>query len=188
MDAITDAFSDETAEEDTPDELAYYGIVSDMPMNSGVGSTEEIKRTGLVKKILDRIARNSSFTDLIVKVYRRDMSGELPAYRLLAWSVRPFLTLPKGNRYRTTAELTESAVQCIRGLKSVVDFESALPLFTGDTIEIASRLNAFVEFRARVRHSFRAIARKRELSLIVRANPLLVVLDRLVVRSARFAR
>jgi hypothetical protein len=75
MDPSTDAVSDEQPDDGGPDELAYYGIVSDLPMNFGVGNTEGTKPTGLIKKIMDRIARKSSFTDLIVKVYRRDMWG-----------------------------------------------------------------------------------------------------------------
>jgi hypothetical protein len=174
-------------EDEEKPELAYYGVVSDVPLQFNVAEAERAEARGLYADILRQIAQRESVQDSIMTLYQRDIDPEMvQAAHLIGWLLRADVQVPKWVRFKTVRELTDKVSQLLRHLAPVVALPGSAAVLDPDPLTLATHLSDLLAARSSIRVQLKAVAQKGDPVLLVRANLLLGLLDRLLINAAQF--
>jgi hypothetical protein len=130
-------------------------------------------------EIRERIVQKAELSDVIRKMYRAD--GEIVMRGLVGHLLRVQLKVPKSLHHWTASELLDRETQCVRRLGAGLEDPNAL--FDPEPVRLRERLADLVAMRTRVRAEIRV---GEDLALLLRANVLLAIFDRLIFGAAQF--
>jgi hypothetical protein len=158
-----------------------YAIATDVPLQFDPGTVEAIQPRGLYAQIIERLAQKQEVTNLVARLYQQEVEAiDLPIYYLIGSLLSSELKIPKSLRYKTVAELVESASLWIHKLPD------PKVSFGPDPIALSEKIGELIALRRQVCEQIKTVAGS-DMTLLLRTNLVLIVLDRLIRESAKFA-